>query len=874
MTVLKNGNYYIGDTRAYKLFHGGTEVWSHPGIDARYSLGGSTQSLLARSGAVPASGTFTLKWTDPSPVANTTYDFRDARFIGFFDADAIFGFGSFSNGSGGSNATPHQQNITPFDIGKSTPGQGIAVIGAYAEGDQDPTLTWNRMKHGSHIQAALDSGQTGDQAWALIVNNQNQDGDPRVHIDAGSYAVIDGMRCYNTHDGVGIFSTNDDSRTVDGTLYMRNSWIYKNHDDAIENDRQRALYVFDCLFEQCYTFLSTRPGDTTGSPVANHTQVIEESIIWLSAKPGPYQQPTSVQAHGDIYKNQTNSPGLQLKHCIIAAENFNSDIGGNLPERSGLDSYDSVTLVWLGSGPYPGNVPVGCELTTDRTVLDNAIAKWKQRHGVTDFATVDMDKLLNPDPLGVNGSSPGKVQPGTPLSVTAGGGNAQATVSWAAPTHSGGSAVTGYRITTTPGGVQTTVGAGTVSTTISGLTNNTAYTFAVAAQNAVGYGPESAPTAAVTPSLFPVTLAGVEALVQGHYPIVIDSNNNMYRLTMEYAAPTAGAGQPKMLKSADSGATWTEIDSTHRPASLPKAGWSFRNSSTIYHVGHSGTAVTFSTFAVSDAASNADTWRIAGESAVSGLSVAIDPLVSHVRNSDGTFWLFYSDSDSGANRQLAYVKRTAANTYSAKTQIGTTSNSYTSPIIVTGASNAHLFYKDHANGQLLWRTLSLTGTLSAATRIDTGGVNAAAIPLTNAIYYDSAGTEIVTILFADTTGMLKSITLSGGVAQPEQAVSTVAAMVNPGTTGNHSLVAHLAVNGTTLHAVWADASTGDLYYSIRSNGSTWAAPTLMWSSGDQEVEHVYSNIYTNNGVKRLGYTYDAGPHDGLTSGINYNEVLL
>lgn len=90
--------------------------------------------------------------------------------------------------------------------------------------------------------------------------------------------------------------------------------------------------------------------------------------------------------------------------------------------------------------------------------------------------------------------------PGAPTSVSATAGDAQATVSFTAPADTGfpAGAITGYRVTASPGGLTATGSSSPI--TITGLTNFTSYTFTVAAQNANGYGPESAPSASVTPS--------------------------------------------------------------------------------------------------------------------------------------------------------------------------------------------------------------------------------------------------------------------------------------------------------------------------------------------------------------------------------------
>ncbi len=90
-------------------------------------------------------------------------------------------------------------------------------------------------------------------------------------------------------------------------------------------------------------------------------------------------------------------------------------------------------------------------------------------------------------------------EPGAPTGVAATGGDQQATVTWTAPADDGGSPITGFTVTSTPGSITTAVGGATTSATLAGLTNGTSYTFTVAATNAVGTGPASLSSNAVTP---------------------------------------------------------------------------------------------------------------------------------------------------------------------------------------------------------------------------------------------------------------------------------------------------------------------------------------------------------------------------------------
>jgi subtilisin family serine protease len=120
--------------------------------------------------------------------------------------------------------------------------------------------------------------------------------------------------------------------------------------------------------------------------------------------------------------------------------------------------------------------------------------------------------------------------PGAPTIGTATAGNAQATVSFAAPASNGGSPIASYRVTSSPGGFTATGGGSPL--TVTGLANGTSYTFSVQAINAIGTGPASAASNAVTPATVPGA------------PTIGAATAGNAQATVSFIAPGSNGGSP------------------------------------------------------------------------------------------------------------------------------------------------------------------------------------------------------------------------------------------------------------------------------------------------------------------------------------------
>ena len=124
--------------------------------------------------------------------------------------------------------------------------------------------------------------------------------------------------------------------------------------------------------------------------------------------------------------------------------------------------------------------------------------------------------------------------PSAPTSVSASPGNAQASVTFTAP--SSASPVTSYQVTATDKtkasrGGQTASGA-TAPIVVSGLTNGDSYTFRVTATSIGGTGAASVASAALTPSTVPSAPTSVSSLTGYH------------SVALSWAAPASTGGTP------------------------------------------------------------------------------------------------------------------------------------------------------------------------------------------------------------------------------------------------------------------------------------------------------------------------------------------
>lgn len=132
-------------------------------------------------------------------------------------------------------------------------------------------------------------------------------------------------------------------------------------------------------------------------------------------------------------------------------------------------------------------------------------------------------------------------------------GDAQVTVSWQAPASDGGSSVTGYTVTASPG-AQTCSTTRALTCVVSGLTNGNEYTFSVTATNAAGTSVPSAASAPVVPKVAILKPGAVTAL---------KASPQRGALRITWAAPADLGGAPSVTYRYRVGkGTWIPITRT------------------------------------------------------------------------------------------------------------------------------------------------------------------------------------------------------------------------------------------------------------------------------------------------------------------------
>ena len=269
--------------------------------------------------------------------------------------------------------------------------------------------------------------------------------------------------------------------------------------------------------------------------------------------------------------------------------------------------------------------------------------------------------------------------PQPPTAVSAVAGNAQADISFTAPTDDGGSAILDYTVTSSPGGFTAT---GTSPITVTGLTNGTPYTFTVTARNINGSSSASAASSAVTPSTVP------------NAPTSVVATGGNAQASVSFSAPAFNGGS-----------TIFSYTATSSPGGFTATGTSPLTVSGLSN----GTAYTF-TVVATNANGNSVASSASNSVTPSTVILPVAPVITTVSLAT-TFMIvnFTQDMSNGAS---------AVTNYQYSTDGGTTYVSFSpadaaSPVTISLTSNTSAALTANTTYQIRLRALNVDGTGAA-----------------------------------------------------------------------------------------------------------------------------------------------------------------
>ncbi len=266
---------------------------------------------------------------------------------------------------------------------------GMYWAGGYVSGDKPWNASWDDWKYDPQTRNST------------VINNKAYS------------ATVTGMHFFNVHDGPRSNSAFD--------WTVQHVWGEYNRDDCVENDGLHSGKVLDSLFDGCYTGISTRPSSSNTSADGRWEVVTLDGVLLrLEASPYPYNYETKPgiidengdpwdgmgipYGHGNLFKYDKNDLDRNVHFVIknsvflLSHENVPAEKLSFPPEEL-IDEFSNVTVIWLGSGSFPGDLPTskfpnGVTVLTGQAGLDfwkEKVTDWHQRHPDVDPARKPAD---------------------------------------------------------------------------------------------------------------------------------------------------------------------------------------------------------------------------------------------------------------------------------------------------------------------------------------------------------------------------------------------------------------------------------------------------------------------------------------------------
>jgi hypothetical protein len=416
---------------------------------------------------------------------------------------------------------------------------------------------------------------------------------------------------------------------------------------------------------------------------------------------------------------------------------------------SGRIQAGEVMLTWDDRGTaYTYRVTVGSEVVAAPTTAGVALPAPPVGESRTyQVATVDGWSQIGP--AATTTVAHALTAPGAPSLGTPTARSGAVDVRWDAPVEDGGSPITGYTVRALRDGQvvgTTTTGPDQATATVHGLVNGTAYTFTVAAINAIGTG-----AASTTPAVVPVTTPGV--------PVLGTATPGDGSVVVRWSAPQSTGGSPVTGYSVQVLQGSTTVRTVTTDASLETTVTGLVN----------GTAYSFAVAAVNAVGTGTRTTAGAPVAPSAAATAPAAPVVGSPTGADGSAVVRWSappsDGGSPITGYTVHVHQGGSTVASAPASAGATQ------LTVTGLTNgtAYRFTVTAANA------IGTSGASALSAAVTPGGP--VTVPSAPTIGTPTPGDGWVIVRWAApvNTG---GAPLSGFVVRAHRADGTLAATVN------------------------------------------------------------------------------------------------
>jgi hypothetical protein len=263
--------------------------------------------------------------------------------------------------------SPDPPSDTTFDARHSTwrPDLSTYPIGVDTTSSR---ICW----YGGSVFGSIPSGMTWEDA-----HSYNQ---PCIRIVSKEWMRVDGIRCDNTGDGFRPRETSTGAQNV--TMTVRNTYFTRIHDDCLENDGVIGGLLQNNLWSGCNTGVSEQPGGGSFSQPSGERLVLDHMLIglWVTPHEGG-------AGENSLFKWSGSANDLVIKCSIFKVDALSLNHAVAMAVPATIDDSacpgNPTTIVWLGGGPYPGDLPAGVRVTSQIGVWTQAATAWKCAHGYT-----------------------------------------------------------------------------------------------------------------------------------------------------------------------------------------------------------------------------------------------------------------------------------------------------------------------------------------------------------------------------------------------------------------------------------------------------------------------------------------------------------